>query len=175
MANMAVDSYMPHRFSQLSDRLTMSYGVLLIGGASLLALVYTGGNVTHPGGAVFDQRLSDVLALRAGDVPVLGAGAEEASRLAEAHLRASDRPHTLRLHPYRDGLREVRGRGMGDARADRRIDRGLFPDSPALSQGPRQAPAARWDSHGSAGWRRTAAGPVARSRRAHCRAAGRRI
>ena len=47
MANMAVDSYMPHRFSQLSDRLTMSYGVLLIGRASLLALVYTGGNVTH--------------------------------------------------------------------------------------------------------------------------------
>ncbi len=47
MANMAVDSYLPHRFSQLSDRLTMSYGVLLIGGASLLALVYTGGNVTH--------------------------------------------------------------------------------------------------------------------------------
>jgi amino acid transporter len=47
MANMAVESYLPHRFSQLSDRLTMSYGVLLIGGASLLALVYTGGNVTH--------------------------------------------------------------------------------------------------------------------------------
>jgi len=44
---MAVDSYMPHRFSQLSDRLTMSYGVMLIGGASLLALVYTGGRVTH--------------------------------------------------------------------------------------------------------------------------------
>src|SRR5439155_538165 len=33
--------------SQLSDRLTMSYGVLLIGGASLLALLYTGGDVTH--------------------------------------------------------------------------------------------------------------------------------
>src|SRR2546430_7145571 len=46
MANMAVDSYLPHRFSQLSDRLTMSYGVLLIGGASLLALVYTGGDGT---------------------------------------------------------------------------------------------------------------------------------
>jgi amino acid transporter len=45
MANMAVDSYLPHRFSQLSDRLTMSYGVLLMGGASLLALVYTRGNV----------------------------------------------------------------------------------------------------------------------------------
>ena len=47
MANMAVDSYLPHRFSQLSDRLTMSYGVLLIGGASLLALIYTGGDVRH--------------------------------------------------------------------------------------------------------------------------------
>lgn len=47
MANMAVDSYLPHRFSQLSDRLTMSYGVLLMGGASLVALAYTGGNVTH--------------------------------------------------------------------------------------------------------------------------------
>ena len=47
MANMAVDSYLPHRFSQLSDRLTMSYGVLLMGGAGLLALLYTGGNVAH--------------------------------------------------------------------------------------------------------------------------------
>src|SRR4051812_19623411 len=47
MANMAVDSFMPHRFSQLSDRLTMSYGVLLMGGASAAALWYTGGSVTH--------------------------------------------------------------------------------------------------------------------------------
>ncbi|HEY8211923.1 MAG TPA: amino acid permease, partial [Myxococcaceae bacterium] len=34
MANMATDSYLPHRFSQLSDRLTMHYGVLLMGGSS---------------------------------------------------------------------------------------------------------------------------------------------
>jgi hypothetical protein len=47
MANMAVDSYLPHRFSQLSDRLTMENGTLLMGGASLLALVYTGGDVTR--------------------------------------------------------------------------------------------------------------------------------
>jgi amino acid transporter len=47
MANMAVDSYLPHRFSQLSDRLTMQNGTLLMGGASLLALVYTGGDVTR--------------------------------------------------------------------------------------------------------------------------------
>jgi hypothetical protein len=47
MANMATDSYLPHRFAQLSDRLTMQNGVLLMGGASLLALIYTRGDLTH--------------------------------------------------------------------------------------------------------------------------------
>lgn len=47
MANMAADSFLPHRFAQLSDRLTMHYGVLLMGGASAAALWYTGGSVTH--------------------------------------------------------------------------------------------------------------------------------
>lgn len=46
MANMAHDSWLPHRFAQLSDRLAMKNGVLLIGGAALGALLYTGGNVT---------------------------------------------------------------------------------------------------------------------------------
>src|SRR5437763_11643276 len=45
MANMAVDSYLPHRFRELSDRLTMQNGTMLMGGASLLALLYTGGDV----------------------------------------------------------------------------------------------------------------------------------
>src|SRR4030095_6704805 len=47
MSNMASDSWLPHRFSQLSDRLTVHYGVLLMGIASVLALLYTGGNVGH--------------------------------------------------------------------------------------------------------------------------------
>jgi amino acid transporter len=47
MANMATDSWLPHRFAQLSERLTMQNGVLLMGGTSLLALLYTRGNVTH--------------------------------------------------------------------------------------------------------------------------------
>ncbi|HSP19822.1 MAG TPA: APC family permease [Myxococcaceae bacterium] len=46
MANMAVDSWAPHRFAQLSDRLTMQNGVLLMGGSSVLALVYTRGDIT---------------------------------------------------------------------------------------------------------------------------------
>ena len=46
MANMAIDSWLPHRFAQLSDRLTMQNGVLLMGGASLAALLYTRGDIT---------------------------------------------------------------------------------------------------------------------------------
>jgi amino acid transporter len=43
MANLAHDSWFPHRFGALSDRLTMQNGVLLMGGASLLMLLYTRG------------------------------------------------------------------------------------------------------------------------------------
>jgi amino acid transporter len=45
MANMAHDSWLPHRFSALSDRLTMQNGVLLMGATSLAMLLYTGGSV----------------------------------------------------------------------------------------------------------------------------------
>jgi amino acid transporter len=46
MANMALDGWLPHRFSALSERLTMHYGVMLIGAAAILSLFYTGGDVT---------------------------------------------------------------------------------------------------------------------------------
>jgi amino acid transporter len=46
MANMAVDSWLPHRFAALSERLTMQNGVLLMGGTSIAALLYTRGNVS---------------------------------------------------------------------------------------------------------------------------------
>jgi amino acid transporter len=46
MANMATDSWLPHRFAQLSDRLTMQDGVLLMGGTSLATLLYTRGDIT---------------------------------------------------------------------------------------------------------------------------------
>ena len=45
MANMAVDSWLPHRFAALSERLSMHNGVLLMGFTSVAALVYTGGDV----------------------------------------------------------------------------------------------------------------------------------
>jgi hypothetical protein len=46
MANLATDSWLPHRFSALSERLTMRNGVLLMAGAAAAALVYTGGDVS---------------------------------------------------------------------------------------------------------------------------------
>ncbi len=46
LANMAVDSWMPHRFAQLSDRLVTKNGVLVMGLAALAALVYTQGKIS---------------------------------------------------------------------------------------------------------------------------------
>ncbi len=47
LANMAVDSWAPHRFAAMSSRLTTQNGITLMGAAALAALIYTGGNVTH--------------------------------------------------------------------------------------------------------------------------------
>src|SRR6266498_3903766 len=46
LANMAIDSWMPHRFSQLSDRLVTKNGVYMMGLAAAAALLYTRGDIT---------------------------------------------------------------------------------------------------------------------------------
>lgn len=46
LANMAHDSYVPHWFGSLSERLAAHNGILLIGGAALAALFATGGDVS---------------------------------------------------------------------------------------------------------------------------------
>src|SRR5262249_17524160 len=45
MANMAVDSWLPHRFASLSDRLTTKDGVLLTGAGAVALLIGTRGHV----------------------------------------------------------------------------------------------------------------------------------
>jgi amino acid transporter len=45
MANMAIDNWLPRRLAALSDRLTTQNGVLIMGSASLAALLLTGGSV----------------------------------------------------------------------------------------------------------------------------------
>jgi amino acid transporter len=47
MANMAVDSWLPHRFAALSETLSMRNGVLLMAITSLAALIYTHGDITQ--------------------------------------------------------------------------------------------------------------------------------
>ncbi len=47
MANMALDRWLPTRFSLLSDRLVTQNGILLFGGASLLVMLVSHGNVSH--------------------------------------------------------------------------------------------------------------------------------
>ncbi|MBI2838830.1 MAG: APC family permease [Acidobacteria bacterium] len=47
LANMAIDSWVPHRFGALSERLTTANGIVLMGATSLIALLYTRGDVTH--------------------------------------------------------------------------------------------------------------------------------
>jgi amino acid transporter len=46
MSNMAVDYWFPHRFASLSSRLTMQNGVLLMGGAAVLLLIYSRGRIS---------------------------------------------------------------------------------------------------------------------------------
>lgn len=46
MGNMAVDSWFPRRFAAFSDRLTMRNGVLMMGVAALLLMIYTRGSIT---------------------------------------------------------------------------------------------------------------------------------
>ena len=67
MANMAIDSWLPHRFAALSERLSMQNGVLLMGGTSIAALLYTHGDVDEARRHVLDQRVSDVLAVEPRD------------------------------------------------------------------------------------------------------------
>jgi amino acid transporter len=47
LANMAVDNWVPRRFAGLSERLTARNGILLMGLASLAALLYTEGDVRY--------------------------------------------------------------------------------------------------------------------------------
>ena len=45
IANMAVDYWFPRRFASLSDRFTIQNGVLLMGGASIMLLLYARGSI----------------------------------------------------------------------------------------------------------------------------------
>ncbi len=45
MANMAIDSWLPRSFANLSERLTMTNGILLMGGAALVLMIFSRGSI----------------------------------------------------------------------------------------------------------------------------------
>ncbi|MDH3383308.1 MAG: amino acid permease, partial [Deltaproteobacteria bacterium] len=47
LSSMAVDSYMPHRFAHLSDRLVTKYGIYFMGMMAIVMLFLTGGSVKY--------------------------------------------------------------------------------------------------------------------------------
>lgn len=46
MASMATDSWLPHRFASLSERLSMRNGIILMGISALALIIYTNGSVS---------------------------------------------------------------------------------------------------------------------------------
>ena len=113
MANMAVDSCLPHRFAALSERLTMQNGVLLMGGAALAMLFYTQGNI-HILVVMYSINVFLTFTLsqlgmwrfwwpRRGD-----------RQRAVPHLHPRPGAGDVRGHPRDHRLREVRPRRLGD-------------------------------------------------------------
>jgi amino acid transporter len=45
MANMAIDSWLPRSFANLSERLTMTNGILLMGGSALVLMIFSRGSI----------------------------------------------------------------------------------------------------------------------------------
>ena len=91
MANMAVDYWFPRRFASLSDRFTIQNGVLLMGGASVLLLLYARGSiptlvVMYSINVFLTFSLSEL-----GHVPVLHQEPEEGDGLEKAPARPSHR------------------------------------------------------------------------------------
>jgi amino acid transporter len=46
MANMSHDSWLPHRFGLLSDRLTILYGIIVVSVSAIVTLLYTRGDIS---------------------------------------------------------------------------------------------------------------------------------
>ena len=77
MANMANDSWFPHRLATLSERLTMQNGILLMGGAALLLMIYTQGSISTLVVMYSINVFATFFTLKSGDVPVFHQKSEE--------------------------------------------------------------------------------------------------
>ena len=143
MANMAVDYWFPHRFASLSDRFTIQNGVLLMGGAAVLLLIYSKGNITtlivmYSINVFMTFSLSEL-----GHVAVLHQEPQDRAALEEASARPSDGSDRLPDRPDDHDDREVPRRRLADPGHHLGRHRPVLPDAGPLQQGQGRRPGAR--------------------------------
>ncbi len=146
MANMAVDSWLPHRFAALSERLSMQNGVMLMGVTSLAALLYTHGDVEK---LVVMYSINVFLTFSLSNLGMSRFWIKHRKEHADwfKHLPV----HLIGLGPVRDDphrhrVREVRGGRLADAGRHGHPRERLLRDPPALRQGGRRDPPSRQSS-----------------------------
>ncbi len=151
MANMAIDSWLPHRFSALSERLSMRNGVVLMGGASIGALLYTSGDLFPAYPAATGADVSKLVVMYSINVfltfslsefgmsQVLDPAPQGARQGVEAPPPGPPhRPHALPHHPRGHRRREVRRGGLAHAGDHRPALRRLpAHQAPLQRRGPR--------------------------------------
>src|SRR4030042_1353581 len=92
---------------------------------------------------VFDQRLSDLLPVPAGHVPLLHQEPAQGARVEKALACPSRRLDSVPDHPPRHHTREVHPRRLADADHHLGRHRPLLPHQTPLQQGPQGRPGAR--------------------------------
>ena len=148
MSSMATDSWLPHRFAQLSSRLTISDGVLLMGGAALATLVYTRGNLTALV-TMYSINVFVTFSLSQFAMLKYWITHREAGRAKGFAIHGVALALCLG-HPDRHRVREVRARWMGDDGRHRRGGDVVFPDPQALQESRSQPVPAGYDHGGPA-------------------------
>ena len=139
MANMAVDYWFPHRFASLSSRFTIQNGVLLMGGAAILLLLYSHGNITT---LVVMYSINVFLTFSLSQLGMSRFFIKNRANRAEVETipaHPSHRPGRLPDDPRHHLDREIRPGRLADVRHHVHRHRPLFPDEAPLQQSPGRA------------------------------------
>ena len=134
MANMAVDSWLPHRFASLSDRLTMRNGIVMIGVAALAMLLYTHGSISA---LVVMYSINVFVTFSLSEFGMSRFFIKNRSKEANGgrHLTVhADRPDPVPDDSLDHRLREVQRRRLADPGHHVAVDRPVLPDPAALPE-----------------------------------------
>ena len=134
LANMALDSWMPHRFSQLSDRLVTKNGIYLMGLAAAASLIYTRWRHYDARRYVFHQCLHHVFADRAWHVAPLDSGTAQSAHLEKVVRHSRHRPRDVPQHSDCHHLRKIQTRRLDQSGRDQWSRRALLRNPSPLSE-----------------------------------------